>query len=328
MKNAMKKYLIPNKKNDFKPHLLRSSGISLLVVLALGLFAIGIFKNFLFTQTDFLSSVLPPVLVDLANADRTTNAEASLTVNPLLVEVAQEKANDMASKGYFAHDTPDGKSPWYWFSKVGYSYSSAGENLAINFTDSGDVNTAWMNSPEHRANILNGKFTEIGVATAQGMYQGRPTVFVVQEFGKPYIVKNGSALVKATPKKTSSLAKNATSTATTTIVATASTTVLGASETFISVNNPDASPSADVSAAVTNDKQASTMDTLATEPHKVISLGYLILAGIVILALALMIGIELKRQHPKNVFAGLVVLVLIVALLYTYQQMTGSVVVL
>ena len=48
----------------------------------------------------------------------------------------------------------------------------AGENLAVNFSDSQDVTNAWMNSPEHRANILNGDFTQIGIATAQGTYKG------------------------------------------------------------------------------------------------------------------------------------------------------------
>lgn len=91
----------------------------------------------------------------------------------------------MAEKSYFAHTSSDGVTPWHWFQEVDYPYLYAGENLAIHFTDSEDVIDAWMNSPTHRANILNTRFTEMGIATAQGSYQGRATIFVVQLFGTP-----------------------------------------------------------------------------------------------------------------------------------------------
>ena len=55
----------------------------------------------------------------------------------------------------------------------------------MNFSDSQDVTNAWMNSPEHRANILSGDFTQIGIATAAGIYEGHETTYVVEEFGAP-----------------------------------------------------------------------------------------------------------------------------------------------
>jgi hypothetical protein len=64
-------------------------------------------------------------------------------------------------------------------------YAHAGENLAIHFTDSTEVVEAWMKSPTHRENIVNGKYTEIGVGTAKGTYEGYDTVYVVQLFGAP-----------------------------------------------------------------------------------------------------------------------------------------------
>ncbi len=97
------------------------------------------------------------------------------------------KADDMATKGYFAHTSPEGLTPWYWFAQVGYNYTYAGENLAINFNESKDVDTAWLASPTHRANILNSHYTEIGIATAQGMYKGVQATFVVQMFGTPVV---------------------------------------------------------------------------------------------------------------------------------------------
>jgi len=120
------------------------------------------------------------------NADRALQSIPELTVNPLLEEAARQKAKDMAEKGYFSHVGPDGEQPWKWLRGVGYYYLSAGENLAINFTDSKDVTDAWMNSPAHRTNMLSGNFTEIGIGTAEGMYKGKETTFVVQFFGKPY----------------------------------------------------------------------------------------------------------------------------------------------
>ena len=47
---------------------------------------------------------------------------------------AQAKADDMATKGYFAHTSPDGKNSWYWFKQAGYTFTYAGENLALDFS--------------------------------------------------------------------------------------------------------------------------------------------------------------------------------------------------
>ncbi len=65
----------------------------------------------------------------------------------------------------------------------GYNYLMAGENLAVNFIQAEDVETAWMNSPGHKANILNKNFANIGIGISQGQFQGHTAIFVVQEFG-------------------------------------------------------------------------------------------------------------------------------------------------
>lgn len=125
-------------------------------------------------------------IVALANADRSANGEGKVTEDALLDKAAQAKANDMAAKGYFSHVDPSGNAPWMWFKKVGYYYWSAGENLAINFDDNASVNTAWMNSPTHRANLLNGSYTRMGIGIAHGTYQGKPATYIVQFFADPY----------------------------------------------------------------------------------------------------------------------------------------------
>jgi len=132
-----------------------------------------------------ISSVLPSVIVELTNEERDEHVVGGLSRSAVLDVAASLKAEHMAEHQYFAHYAPDGTSPWYWFEQVGYRYTNAGENLAVHFTDSGDVVEAWMNSPGHRANILNREYTQIGVGSAQGTYKGHDTVFVVQLFGTP-----------------------------------------------------------------------------------------------------------------------------------------------
>ena len=136
-------------------------------------------------QSKLFGIIEANALVDETNQNRVANDLPDLQVSPLLQAAAQEKANDMATKGYFAHTSPQGLTPWYWFEQVGYNFDYAGENLAVNFSDSQDVTNAWMNSPEHRANILSANFTQIGIATAQGIYNGEPATYVVEEFGTP-----------------------------------------------------------------------------------------------------------------------------------------------
>ncbi len=132
-----------------------------------------------------LSAIYGSVLVALANKDRLSQDISELKTNPVLEAAAQLKANDMAKKGYFSHNTPDGKTPWYWFEQAGYRYTYAGENLAVNFLNSEDVHDAWIRSELHKANILNRNYTEIGIATSTGVYKGKEAIFIVQLFGKP-----------------------------------------------------------------------------------------------------------------------------------------------
>lgn len=99
---------------------------------------------------------------------------------------AEHKLNDMFARQYFEHVSPDGKGPSDQAKAAGYQYVIIGENLALgNFKDDNALVEAWMNSPGHRANILNVKFQEIGVAVGQGEFEGRKVWLAVQEFGKP-----------------------------------------------------------------------------------------------------------------------------------------------
>lgn len=185
MKKSFKKYFVPNEENDHKPHFLREKSVTAIAGVALLLLLASIIGSYVVKNSKFLASIQSAFLVDLANQDRASEGAGALVMNEKLAMAAQLKANDMAEKSYFAHTSPEGITPWHWFGEAQYSYIYAGENLAVNFSRSEDVQRAWMNSPTHRANILNNRYREIGIATAQGMYKGKSTTFVVQMFGTP-----------------------------------------------------------------------------------------------------------------------------------------------
>lgn len=126
-----------------------------------------------------------PEVIRLGNDARQKQGLAPLTENIVLDTSAQEKAQDMIAHDYFAHTSPQGKSPWYWIDKNKYDYHFAGENLAINFTDARDQQRAWMDSVTHRDNILSAKYAETGVAVAHGTINGHQTTVTVQLFASP-----------------------------------------------------------------------------------------------------------------------------------------------
>ncbi len=187
MINWFKKHFIPHEGNSYRPHILHKKNIHsvILFVIFLEIFAFLIPTLTHINKTGGMAAVLPAILGNLTNEERQTQHLNTLTDNPILDKAALMKAEDMAQKGYFAHTSPEGLTPWYWLGKVDYSYQYAGENLAINFTDSKDVTNAWMASPTHKSNIVKSNYTEMGTGIAIGMYEGKKTVFVAQVYANP-----------------------------------------------------------------------------------------------------------------------------------------------
>jgi uncharacterized protein YkwD len=110
----------------------------------------------------------------------------ALKENTKLNESAAAKANDMFLNQYFEHISPAGIDPGKLVQSHGYEYIVAGENLILgNFSSEKEVIQDWMNSHGHRANILNNRYTEIGVAVVKGTYKGETVWIGVQEFGLP-----------------------------------------------------------------------------------------------------------------------------------------------
>ncbi|MCA9358960.1 hypothetical protein KC926_02010 [Candidatus Kaiserbacteria bacterium] len=168
---------------------LQKLAMSIMSVLAVITFLGANLQAIFWQSSDWLvSTVLPAVVVDLTNDERAENSAQPLRRNSTLDAAAKMKAEHMAKNEYFSHFSPAGVSPWHWFDEAGYVYAHAGENLAIHFTDSSEVVEAWMKSPTHRQNIVSGLYTEIGVGTAKGKYEGYDTVYVVQLFGAPAVV--------------------------------------------------------------------------------------------------------------------------------------------
>jgi uncharacterized protein YkwD len=102
-------------------------------------------------------------VIRLVNIERVNAGLAELAVDQSLCEAAAIRSSEI--QGKFSHTRPDGSSCFTALSEVGASYTSAGENIASGQGTPQEVVEAWMNSPGHRANILNASFSRIGVAS-------------------------------------------------------------------------------------------------------------------------------------------------------------------
>lgn len=102
-------------------------------------------------------------VVDLTNQERAKNGLSALKIDPTLSKMAREKSRDMSANNYFDHNSPTYGSPFDMMKHYGIDYRSAGENIAMGQRTPQEVVDGWMNSPGHRANILNADYTHIGV---------------------------------------------------------------------------------------------------------------------------------------------------------------------
>lgn len=109
-------------------------------------------------------------MFDLMNQDRAAAGLPPLQIDMRLVRAARIKSQDMQDRGYFAHSSPNGTTPWDLMKAQGVTYRAAGENIAMGFTNSDAAEQGFMNSPGHRANILNPNFTHIGIGIVGNHY--------------------------------------------------------------------------------------------------------------------------------------------------------------
>lgn len=365
MKKSFKKYFIPNEGNNHKPYFLREKSVSIIASVAIFLLLASLLGSYVVNNSKFLANIQSAFLVDLANEERSVTGSSRLVVNEKLVLAAQLKANDMAEKSYFAHTSPEGITPWHWFGQAEYQYVYAGENLAVNFSRAEDVQRAWMNSPLHRANILNNRYKEVGIATADGYYKGRQATFVVQMFGTPSAGMLNSLTQNSTSQNTNQTQVVEASTLPLELVAgesvSASPTpsptpaptpvqtqpVSQPSQNSLALNTQEenqpalpepvvvaqAETPAPVSENIAGEEDAQETELkaytnwfqrLLVSPGKVVDNAYTILFALILLSLVLKIFVAIKKQHPKNIFYGVLLLLLVLVFMYLNQNLFSA----
>lgn len=291
MKKWLKRHFIPHEGNAFRPHFLHRKnavqlvGVVLFFELILFILPAIFFSGFI--QSLNLSSVLPGVLTTLTNSERLGANLPELTESEVLNLAATLKAEDMASKGYFAHTSPEGLSPWHWLDQVGYEYTYAGENLAVNFIDSADVTRAWMNSPTHKANIVGGAYTEVGTGIATGVYKGNETVFVAQMYGRP-MAKSQIPISKPQTFSNAQIAN---------------ANILGESQVKTTGIKQ-----------VTQEIVDDFLKQAAASPRRTTDAVLYSILGIITLAVIFNIFVRVRHQHPDLILNGAVVMVVIFGL--------------
>ncbi|HTX86618.1 MAG TPA: CAP domain-containing protein [Candidatus Nanoarchaeia archaeon] len=152
---------------------------------AISLFAV-VLGIFLLPKTALMASITSERIIILTNEERTRDGLNPLAVNDELTKAANAKAQAILTAQTFDH-TIGGRKFSSWIKDAGYQYILAGENLAIDFVTAEAVMRAWMNSPDHRANILRDEYADIGVGVAEGKFAGQNTIVVAQLFGDPLI---------------------------------------------------------------------------------------------------------------------------------------------
>lgn len=181
-----KHWFLPSRTNKFHPVALRPTG--LLIFLAIFIAITPVYNIVTAGKPQVLgyaTNISVGDLFNISNQERVNNGLGALSLNSQLNSAAQAKANDMFADNYWAHVAPDGTQPWYFFAAVGYDYTSAGENLAKDFNTSAGVVNGWMNSPSHRANVLNSAYKDVGYAVVNGTLLGSETTLVVAMYGNP-----------------------------------------------------------------------------------------------------------------------------------------------
>ncbi len=134
-------------------------------------------------QADALSVITAEQLLQDVNQYRVNHGLSALVLDDKLNQAAMAKANDMSQNSYFAHTSPSGIAPWYWVDNSGYRFKIAGENLAMNFSNSHSIVDAWMNSETHRSNLLNPEFKNVGFAVHSIYLNGKQQTLIVQFLG-------------------------------------------------------------------------------------------------------------------------------------------------
>ena len=197
MARLLSTLFIPQRKNNYKAVLAQPGFLA--IFLCIYLLNQSIIRSISIAHPGILgfsSEITSGKVLKQTNQQRINEGLESLRYSEALSASAQAKAEHMFANDYWAHNAPDGTTPWDFFKDADYQYLIAGENLAKDFYDTSGMMSAWMKSPTHRDNIINSKYKEIGIGVVNGTLSGVKTTLVVQHFGTPL---NDNLLSPVTP---------------------------------------------------------------------------------------------------------------------------------
>lgn len=182
--NNILQYFLPHEDNNYRAKLLHhKSLLFVLIIIFCASFLVPALRFNFPSVLGVSADISSQKLLLLVNQKRAASGLPPLILNEKLSLAAIDKAKDMFAKNYWAHDSPDGETPWVFIKRSGYNYVYAGENLARGFDNTDNVVNAWMASAKHKANLLSQNYRDVGFAIEVGKFNGEETVLVVQELG-------------------------------------------------------------------------------------------------------------------------------------------------
>lgn len=184
MKDFLHHLFLPHERNNYRAKLLHHKTLVFFITLIFSAtFFLEVVKTNFPSVLGVQNNITVEQLVSITNKKRAEVGLPALALDPKLSQAAELKAQDMFAKDYWAHNSPDGITPWVFIKQSGYNYVYAGENLARGFNSAEDVVNAWMASPKHKENMLFKNYNDVGFYIGVGKLKGEETLLVVEEFG-------------------------------------------------------------------------------------------------------------------------------------------------
>jgi hypothetical protein len=201
MKDILRHLFLPHHTNNHRAKVLHIDAMFVYVLLFVFInIGIRVAHREMPQILGYATDIYADQLLSSTNTQRAASGLSQLTLNSQLSQAAALKAQDMFTNNYWAHNSPQGKTPWQFIAQAGYKYAVAGENLAKNFNNSAGVVDAWMTSPTHRDNILKSSYREVGFAVVNGVLNGEETTLVVQMFGAQSVPQQTAVKVQVPPE--------------------------------------------------------------------------------------------------------------------------------
>lgn len=163
-----------------------------------GFFIFTIFATFALPNT-YAAGLSASEIVSSINKERTSRGLNALNINPKLTQAAQNRSAVLARAGRIFHVSARKDTPWAELSQVGYTYTLAGENLALGIEAPSELASRWMASPTHRENILEAKFEDIGIGITTGYYEGQLMSYVVSYYGQKKAGATSASISQVAP---------------------------------------------------------------------------------------------------------------------------------